>query len=160
MNNIALILTEQNTARRGVESSLYTLTRTHGLKLFMLYAGHTDEDGVKYLGNGDGSHWWDEGEDGVEFWATSEATALDELRRNVAAYKAAGLTYMSEEGLDNTKVRAWVNSVAPKLLDLSTYGDVAAVVTTDQHVRYVVRKMAELVGSLEDSKLMDLLQEK
>ena len=65
---------------------------------------------------------------------------------------------MAESGLDNAKVRAWVNSVAPKLLDLSAYGDVAAVVTTGQHVRYVVRKMAELVGSLEDSKLMDLLQ--
>lgn len=138
---------------RGLSSANYTLTEREGLQLFQL--DWRDMECAELLEWGIETEAWGTH---IEFWAGSEATALDELRQNVCAFLAAGLDqYATDLDLSDSNVQTWVSRTRPELLALDWYAGVADVVASSHRVGYVVRKLAELVGQLSDAGILDEL---
>lgn len=131
------------------KSEFYTLTRTEGMKLYMLDWRSHEYDGDWY------SEW--SCDMPIEFWAHGDDTALVDLVKHLKCYHESLGSMPSEEGLADDDIREWVGKVMPTILDLSTYAAVTEVVAAHHHVQYVVRKMAELYGAICDAGIWDAL---
>ncbi len=133
---------------RGLNSANYTLTEREGLTLFRLDWRRGGED-----------EWSDERGAcviDIEFWATTQETALDELAHNVRTFLRSDLNeFSTDEDLSSPRVQVWVNSIRPELLCLDWYAGVSSVVEMNAHVGYVVRKFAELVDHLKGHQILD-----
>lgn len=135
---------------RGLNSANYTLTEREGLTLFRL---DWRQDGEDEWSSERGACVID-----IEFWATTQETALDELGHNVRQFLRSDLDqYSTELDLTAPGVQLWVNSIRPELLCLDWYAGVTSVVETNAHVGYVVRKFAELVDQLAEHDVLGVV---
>lgn len=143
---------EVNTSLRGVISESYTLTQREGLKLFELAVW--DENNTPFELDAPASdelNWLFESQR-IEFWATSEEKAYDELCAHLKAFHNAGLTRYDdkEDPFQCDKCIAWFNHyntfdflVIPE--GTSKVETINAVISFERHCVYVLRKMCELV---------------
>lgn len=154
---IKLVVSAVDTSSRGVGSALYTYSKTPDMQLCLLRARHRDGTDEWY-GDGHGRCMYDD-DDGVEFWAPSLAGALTYLRTTVSVARLYGVTSMTgEQGMESEKVRDLLRVFAPDTLDIRAYPTAQAVVEANDHVRYVTRKLSELLGALEDGGFIELLE--
>lgn len=132
---------------RGLNSANYTLTEREGLTLFRL---DWREQGGEWASDM-GACVID-----IEFWASTVETALDELGHNVRQFLRSDLDqYSTEVDFRTPGVQVWVNSIRPELLCLDWYAGVNSVAEMNEHVGYVARKMAELIGMLDEQGVLD-----
>lgn len=155
--SIELVVTAVDVSSRGVGSAMYTYSKTANMQLCLLQARHSDGDNV-WEGDGYGRRMYD-ADEGVEFWAPSVAGALTYLSTVVRVARLYGVTSMTgEKGMEAENIRYLLRVFAPDVLDMRAYSTVQAVVEANDHVRYVTRKLSELIGGLEAAGFLELLE--
>lgn len=142
-------------SKRGVSSERYTLRQREGLKLFQLAVW--DEKSPPFEENAPDDQELDHifDQQWIEFWATSEETAFNELCANLRAFNAAGLHFhdSKENPFDCDKCCAWFDHYGTTeyliIPEGSTKREMIAIVSEfESHCVYVLRKMCELVDKV------------
>lgn len=136
---------------RSLRSENYTLSRQPGLTLFSLsFLPYADRDDVTQ----EDREWQTEP---VEFWASDKETAYKTLIDYLKVFHSYGLNEYSDtdDPLEKSEIVDWYNHYYA--LDLFTIAPGASKLETMQayvnhfyHLRYVLKKMCQLVASVKD----------